>query len=430
VTTTLPPAGTGADLDIDEVLGRYRRFLSTGRAKLADMSGRYLEVASEGAWVTTSSGERFLNAGGYGVFIHGARHPLVEAAVVAQVRTHPLATRMLVEPRAADAAEALIGVSPAGLRRVHFSGSGAEAVETAIKLARTLGKTRLVSTGGGYHGKTMGALSLTAKDLYQRPFRPLLPDVTHVRYGDAEDLARALAGGPPSCVVVEPVQGEAGVVIPPRGYLTDVARLCQEHGALFVLDEVLTGLGRLGTWWGAVREGVTPDVMLVGKALSGGVVPVAATVATEAAFRAFDKDPYLHTSTFSAAPIAMAAATAAIAAIRQDRLVERAATIGSALLDRLRNAAADRCAHLVREVRGVGLLIAVDFADPGLAGDALIELIDRRVIVNHSLNAHTVLRLTPPAVLTDADVDHLVRAFEDVFRVLADRYPHQPKGSR
>jgi putrescine aminotransferase len=411
------------DEDVSEILALYRRHLSTGRAKLAEMSGRHLEVASEGAWVTTSAGERFLNAGGYGVFLHGARHPAVEAAVIEQVRTHPLASRLLIEPQAARAAQALVEVAPPGLSRVYFCNSGAEAVEAAIKLARTRGCTRLVSTFGGYHGKTMGALSVTAKPLYQQPFQPLLPDVSNVPYGDAPALETALRDQPPACVIVEPVQGENGVVIPPPGYLADVERLCREYGAFFVLDEVLTGLGRLGTWWGADRDGVRPDVLTVGKGLSGGIVPVAAVLATPQAYRAFDRDPYLHTSTFAAAPIAMAAARAAVTAIRTDGLVERSARIGADLLTRLRSSAV-HCGHLIREVRGMGLLIAVDFVEPGLAGDALIELIDRHVIVNHSLNAHTVLRLTPPAILTDAEVDLLAGVFDEVFRVLGNRYPH------
>ncbi|RSM70831.1 aspartate aminotransferase family protein [Actinoplanes sp. ATCC 53533] len=407
---------------VEDTADLCRRHLSRGRAKLGEMFGGQVEVSSAGAWIHTADGGRFLNAGGYGVFLHGARHPAIEAAVIEQIRTHPLASRLFLEPQAARAAAALVAVCPPGLQRVHFAGSGAEATEAAIKMARTQGRARLISTVRGYHGKTMGALSVTASDLFQEPFRPLLPGVCHIRYGDAAALEAALSNGPPACVIVEPVQGEAGVVIPPAGYLADVARLCREHGAFLVLDEVLTGLGRLGHWWGADREAVTPDVLLVGKALSGGVVPVSAAVATGEAFRAFDRDPFLHTSTFAAAPIAMAAASAAIAAIRDDDLVGRAASIGAGLLRRLR-AAAEPYPHLVRETRGVGLLIALEFAHPGLAGETLIELIGRGVIVNHSLNAAAVLRLTPPAVLTTAEADLLVSAFASALRALARRYP-------
>jgi putrescine aminotransferase len=414
-----PPAAAAVDVAVDVAVDRerlrrlYRSRLSKGRATLGELLGGHIEVASAGAWVTTSTGQRFLNCGGYGVFITGARHPTVLREVRRQLDSHPVATRLFLEPQAALAADELVRVCPAGLERVYFTGSGAEAVETAIKMARTLGRRRLISMRNGYHGKTMGALSVTAKDVFQDPFRPLLPDVTHVPFGDAAALEAALAAAPgQGCVIVEPVQGEAGVVIPPEGYLSRVAELCRRYGALFVLDEVQTGMGRLGTWWGADSEGVRPDVLLAGKGLSGGVVPVAAVVATVEAFRAFDSDPYLHTSTFAGAPLAMAAARVAIAAIRQDDLVTRCRVLGERLLGDLRRIAVRHYGPLVREVRGRGLLIGIEFARPGPAGDLLIELVTQGVIANHSLNSHLVLRLTPPAVLSPSDVDFLLTAFD------------------
>ena len=379
--TAVTAGGTGTGGDTGTVLADYRRHLSRGRAKLGDLFGGHVEAGSAGSWVWTTDGTRYLNAGGYGVFLHGARHPAVEAAEIEQIRTHPMGTRMLLEAQVARAARALAEVAPAGLTRVHFAGSGTEATEAAIKLARTRGHHRLVSTIGGYHGKTMGALTVTGRPLYQDPFRPLLPQATQIRYGDAAALAEELRRDPePACVILEPVQGEGGVIIPPAGYLAEGSRLCREQGAFLIVDEVLTGLGRLGHWWGVDREGVSPDALLVGKALSGGIVPVSAVLATETAFRAFDRDPYLHTSTFSGAPVAMAAAYAAITTIRDERLVERAAATGADLLVRLRAAAAPY-PGLVREVRGAGLLIALEFADAGLAGELLIELIERHVLV-------------------------------------------------
>lgn len=390
------------------VLDTYRRNLSTGRARLAEMTGGQLELSSHGSHVFDADGRRYLDCGGYGVFLLGHTHPAVVEAVVAQARRHPMATRLLLEPTAAAAAEALAGVTPEGLDRVHFVNSGAEATEAAIKLARAHGKHRLISATGGYHGKTMGALSLTAKELYQAPFRPLLPDVTHIPYGEAPEL------GPDCCVVLEPVQGEGGVVIPPPGYLTEVRRLCDASGAFLVLDEIQTGLGRLGTWWGADREGVVPDILLVGKGLSGGVVPVAAMVATDAAYAPFNRDPFLHTSTFAASPIAMAAARAAVETIEVEGLVEQSAILGQIILDGLNHLTGD----LITEIRGAGLLIGVELRDEHVAGALVLELLDRGVLVNHSLNAHRVIRLTPPAVLTGPDVDWLLTAFDAALTAL------------
>ncbi|MBQ0851963.1 aspartate aminotransferase family protein [Streptomyces sp. NPDC057620] len=416
---TVAPATTAR-----EELGRlYRARLSKGRATLGEMFGGHVEVASEGAWVTTADGGRFLNCGGYGVFLTGARHPTVLRYVSEQLHSHPVATRLFLEPQAALAADALVAVAPPGLERVHFAGSGAEAVETAIKVARTRGRTRLIAMESCYHGKTMGALSLTGKDVFQNPFRPLLPDVTHVPYGDTAPLGEALAAAPgEACVFVEPVQGEAGVVIPPPGYLREVRRLCDAHGALLVLDEIQTGMGRLGSWWGADAEDVRPDLMLVGKGLSGGVVPVSAVLSTPEAFSVLDRDPYLHTSTFSGAPLAMAAARGALAAIQEDELVDRARVLGGEILNVLGRIVRAHYGSAVREVRGRGLLLGVEFAEPGPAGDLLIELIEHGVVANHSLNSHLVLRLTPPAVLTRGDLDFLYEALDRACRAQSARY--------
>jgi putrescine aminotransferase len=340
-----------------------------------------------------------------------------------QLNSHPVASRMFMEPSLARAAQALIGVTPRGLNRVHFSGSGAEAVEAAIKLARASGRDHLVSMNNGYHGKTMGALSVTAKPMFQDPFRPLLSNVSHVPFGDVAALEAVLsAHAGRACVIVEPVQGEAGVIIPPPGYLRAVAALCARFDALFVLDEIQTGFGRLGSWWGADLEDVVPDVLLSGKGLGGGVMPVAATIATAEAFGVLDRDPYLHTSTFSGNPLAMAAVCGAVAALHQDDLVARAALLGTQLLPEVRNIVVEAFGELVREVRGVGLLIGIEFTDAALAGELLIELVHNRVIANHSLNSHCVLRLTPPAILTEAEVHILLEALRRAAGATAAHY--------
>ncbi|WP_439659401.1 aspartate aminotransferase family protein [Lentzea sp. HUAS TT2] len=410
-------------LDSKQVAEIYRKHLSTGRAWLAELTGGHIETTSSGARVQAEDVE-YLDCGGYGVFILGHRHPRVVDAVIAQIHRNPMATRLLLEPTAAVAAQALIGVAPHGLTRAHFVNSGAEAVEAAIKFARAQGRTHLISAINGYHGKTMGALSLTARSMYQDPFTPLLPNVAHVPYGDTSALVQALAAiGGRACVVLEPVQGEAGVVVPPDGYLREAARLCREHGALFVLDEVQTGLGRLGHWWGADREGVTADMVLVGKNLSGGVIPVAAVLATEEVYAPFAADPLLHTSTFAASPVAMAAAATSIEVLRDEQLIARAEHLGGLITCTLRNLLQEHAPHLGAEVRGAGLLIGVELPSPHVAGDLVLELQNRHVLVNHSLNASGVLRLTPPAVMTDADLDWLFTAFTAAARAVGDRHP-------
>jgi putrescine aminotransferase len=420
----------GADTE-QEILGLYRAHLSKGRATLAELFGSHMEVHSSGAWLTTGDGERFLNAGGYGVFIMGARHPIVLQEVERQLRTHPTATRILLEPTVARAAEALVSVLPPSLDRVHFSLSGAEAVETGLKLARAGGFRRTVSMSGGYHGKTMGALSATAKEVYQKPFRPLVPDFLHLPFGDAAALEAELAAHPGEvCVIIEPVQGEGGVIIPPPGYLKQVETLVRAHGGFLIMDEVQTGFGRLGEWWGVDTEGVTPDVLLTGKALGGGVLPVSAAVATRTAFRPFDKDPYIHTSTFSGQPLLMAAVQGAIRAMKEEQLVARAKDLGARLLPRITEIAHRNIPELVVEVRGQGLLIGVELTEAGLAGELLIELFNHGVVANHSMNGNAVVRFTPPAILTDSETDYLCDSFDKATRDLVRGSARMPEGGK
>jgi putrescine aminotransferase len=212
-------------------------------------------------------------------------------------------------------------------------------------------------------------------------------------------------------VIVEPVQGEGGVVIPPPGYLSAVSELCQLHDALLVVDEIQTGMGRLGTWWGVEDEGVVPDVLLVGKGLSGGVVPIAAMVATPQAYAPFAADPYLHSSTFAGSPLACAAAKATVDTIHAERIVDRSAVLGRRLLSGMREICdRSRPSGLV-EVRGKGLLLGVELTEAGAAGELLLQMLEHGVLGCHSLNSSRVLRFTPPAVLTDHEVDTFFRAF-------------------
>ncbi|MFE1073944.1 aspartate aminotransferase family protein [Streptomyces sp. NPDC058783] len=420
--SAVPRAATAAPTDRPGIVDLYQKHIGSGRAVLGRVMGGMAEVRSEGVWIHTDDGRRFLDFGGYGVFIMGHRHPAVVEAVHRQIDTHPLAGRVLLEPVAARAAQALAAHTPHGLDYVHFVNSGAEATEAALKLARAHGLTSVITTRSGFHGKTLGALSVTANATYQTPFQPLLPDVTQVAYDDPADLEQALAAQRDrACVIVEPVQGEGGVRIPSPGYLGRVRALCQAYGALLVVDEIQTGMGRLGTWWGVDAEGVRPDVLLVGKGLSGGVVPVAAMVATAEAYAPFSRDPYLHTSTFGASPIACAAALATVRAMEEEDTVARAAALGPRILAAVRDVCAPYQGGLVSEVRGRGLLIGVEFAEEQAVGELMLELISRGVLVNNSLNSTRVLRLTPPAVVEDSALDLFLTTLGAALRSTADR---------
>ncbi|CAM5556676.1 aminotransferase class III-fold pyridoxal phosphate-dependent enzyme [Streptomyces violaceorubidus] len=420
------PTEAAAPADRTDVVDLYLKHIGSGRAVMGRVMGGMAEVRSEGVWIDADDGRRFLDFGGYGVFILGHRHPAVVEAVHRQIDTHPLASRVFLEPVAARAAQALAAHTPPGLDYVHFVNSGAEATEAALKLARAHGRTSVITTRRGFHGKTLGALSVTANATYQTPFQPLLPDVTQVAYDDPADLEQALAARRDrACVIVEPVQGEGGVRIPRPGYLSQVRALCSAYGALLVVDEIQTGMGRLGTWWGVDAEDVRPDVLLAGKGLSGGVVPIAAMAATAEAYGPFSRDPPAHLH------------------LRRlpDRLRRRARhRTGDGGGEHRGPGGGARPARpgrrtggvrrykggLVREVRGRGLLIGIEFAEEQAVGELLLELIARGVLVNHSLNSTRVLRLTPPAVVEDAELDLFLTTLTEALHSTAGRMSGRP----
>lgn len=409
-------------MEADDVLDLYREYVSPGTAKLLSMSGGDVEVSGLGSRITTSTGEEYLDFNGFGIFTLGHRHPRILAAVQDQLLRNPIATRMLPEQTLATAAQALASVCPGDLRFTFFTQSGAEAIETMMKLSRINGHGHFVAATGSYHGKTLGALSLTGREKYRAPFYPLF-DVTFVPFGEIEPLAGVLREhGPQATVILEPVQSEGGVNIPPEGYLQEVARLCREHGALLVSDEVQTGLGRLGAWWGATKAGIEPDMMIVGKPLSGGVVPISGLVATPELYRAFGADPMLHSSTFSGFPLGAAAARATIEVTREEDVPRRAKELGELILGRLREELAPYLGGPVREVRGSGLMLGIEWESSALNGEFSVDLVMERVLTNHTFNAHEVTRITPPVCASEEDIEWFLSAVRRSARTIADRH--------
>ena len=405
----------------DLVLARYGAHVNRGLAGLARLVAAPVEVSAVGSKVHGSDGHTYLDCGGFGVFLLGHCHPGVVAAVRAQLERNPLATRLFLNAELAQAAHDLAAITPTGLDYVFLTNSGAEATELGLKLARLAGKRRIVAMHGGFHGKTLGALSVTGRPLFRDPFDPLLPGVEFVPFGDPAALRAALT--PDSVVLLEPVQAEGGVRLAPDGYLRAVRQACTDVGAVLVLDEIQSGLGRLGTWWGADLSGVVPDVLLCGKILGGGVMPVGGVVATAAMFAPLNVDPLLHSSTFAGNPLAASAVSATIAAIAAEGLLDRARTLGHVVRELAAEAVTTHCPRLVREVRGQGLLIGVEFVTPEAATEFLIGLLEQHVIPSFSLNSSNVLRLTPPAILDTADLDWLAQALTAAARHLARALP-------
>ena len=407
--------------DRDRVLDRYAKHVNKSLASLARLVAAPVEVAAAGSKVHGSDGHTYLDCGGFGVFLLGHCHPAVVAAVREQLGRNPIATRLFLNPELAEAAADLAGIAPAGLDYVFLTNSGAEATELGLKLARLAGKRHVIAMHGGFHGKTLGALSVTGRAQYRDPFGPLLPMVDFIQFGDPGALRAALTAQ--SAVLLEPVQAEGGVRLPPDGYLQQVRQACNEAGAVMILDEIQSGMGRLGAWWGADLAGVTPDVLLAGKILGGGIMPVGGVVTSAQLFAPLNADPLLHSSTFAGSPLAAAAVIATIGAIKSEGIIERTRELGPRIHDLALDATTAHCPHLVTEVRSQGLLVGVDFISADAATEFLIGLLEEHVIPSYSLNSSNVLRLTPPAILDRADLGWLGRALTSAARHAARAIP-------
>jgi putrescine aminotransferase len=351
-------------------------------------------------------GREYLDClGGFGIFNVGHRHPKVVKAVQDQLARQPLHSQDLLDPLRAMLAKILAMISPGDLQYAFFCNSGTEAIEGALKLARAYdpGKPTIVCATKGFHGKSYGALATTAKGAFRKPFGPMLPGFRHIAFDDLDALEKMLeacrlTGEDVGAVLLEPIQGEGGVNVPTPGYLTGVRALCDRYGALLILDEVQTGMGRTGKMFACEHENVVPDIMCLAKALGGGVMPIGAVLANERVFSTLFANPFLHTTTFGGNPLACAAAIATIDVLLEERLPERAAEMGALMLAGMREAALGHEDKIV-DVRGQGLLMAIEFATNEIGFKVSKYLFEQGILVAGTLiNAQTV-RVEPPLTI-------------------------------
>ncbi|MGW5448427.1 acetylornithine transaminase [Streptomyces asiaticus] len=352
----------------------------------------------EGTKVWDADGKEYLDfVGGIAVNSLGHAHPAVVRAVSDQIATLGHVSNLFVaEPPVALAERLLQLFGRSG--RVYFSNSGAEAVEAAFKIGRRTGRTHMVATDGGFHGRTMGALALTGQPAKQEPFLPLPGDVTHVPYGDVEAL-RAAVTTDTALVILEPIQGENGVIVPPAGYLAAAREITRATGTLLVLDEIQTGIGRTGHWFEHQAQGVEPDVVTLAKGLGAGL-PIGATVAFGPAADLLT--PGQHGSTFGGNPVSCAAGLAVLDTIAADGLLDRVKRAG----ERLRNGIESLDHASVARVRGAGLLLGIVLTE-SLAPQVQKAAQDAGLLVNAV--APDVVRLAPPLVISDGEVDTFLR---------------------
>jgi ornithine--oxo-acid transaminase len=393
-------------------------------------------VRAEGAYLWDARGEKFLDMlGGFGMFNVGRNNPRVRAALVEALELDlPGSVQLGASPLPPLLAAELIRRTPARLERVLFTSSGTEAVEAALKLGRAAtGRVRVLSAEHGFHGLTLGALSANGNVEFTERFGPLLPGFSQVPFGDLESLERELRGEDVALFLTEPVQGK-GVNLPPPGYLEGAQELCRRYGTLFCVDEVQTGFGRTGSLFAFEHWGLEPDLVPVAKSLSGGFVPVGALLMSKAVNEAvFDslEHSFSHGSTFAPNELAMAAGLATLHELDEQDLVARTARLGTRLLE-LTAPLVERY-DVVRDVRGLGLLWAIEFAEPE-AGRRSYRLLERvqpglfaQVIVLPLFREHRILSQVaghkipvikgiPPLTLSEADVEWFAEALDETIR--------------
>jgi ornithine--oxo-acid transaminase len=395
-------------------------------------------VRAEGAYLYDSDGKAYLDfLSGYGVFNMGRNHPVIKQAIRDALDLDlPNMVQLDCSLLSGLLAEALLKKTPPHLEAVFFCNSGTEAVEGAIKFARAAtGRSKIVSLKGCYHGLTYGALSVTGSGNFQEGFGPFLDDVARIRLGDLEALERLLRKGDVAAFLFEPVQGK-GVNYPADDFYQKAELLCRTHGTLIVCDEVQTGMGRTGKWWAFQHWNLEPDIITVAKSLSGGFVPCGAIITRRAiyqkVFNRLDR-AVVHSSTFGRNNLAMTCGLAVLDVLENEKLIENAVVMGKKLLERL---AALQSRHtLIKEVRGIGLMIAIEFREPPQLGLKLAWRIMHRIdhglfaqlVVVPLLSRHRVLtqvaghnmdviKILPPLIITEREIDYFVQAFDEALQ--------------
>jgi len=394
-----------ADAYFAEVVDVSSKHLNPYLAEFLAFAGFGAEVFGEGCYIEDHEGRRYLDClGGYGTFALGHRHPTVVAAVKDQLDSLAMSGKAFFSKPAADLAAELSEIAPAGLQYTFFSNSGTEAVEAALKFAKVAtGRSRIVSTIGGYHGKTLGALATTGREKYRTRVEPLMPGVEFIPFGDTAAAVAAIDERT-AAFIVEPIQGEGGINVPPDGYLRAIREACDRTGALMIADEVQTCIGRTGAMFACDHEGVAPDMMTLAKQLGGGVMPIGATMGTASVWeKVFSENPLMHTSTFGGNPLACTAGLAAVRVVQDEALVARSRDRGDLMLGLLKETQA---AHpdLVADVRGRGLMLGVELATDQVGELTIVQMLKRGMCAAYTLNNPRVIRLEPPLIISEDEV--------------------------
>jgi putrescine aminotransferase len=383
-----------------------------------------IEWTGQGTHIQDIMGRDYIDClGGFGIYSAGIRHPKIVQAVRNQLEQMPLSSQELLDPLRGALAEILGEIAPGNLQKCFFINNGTDAIEGAMKLARLhTEKSGFISTLRGFHGKSYGSLSLMGKAEFRVAFEPLLQDVYFVEFGDADEVEWQLkkardVGLDIAAVVAEPVQGEAGAIVPPDDYWPRLREICDEYDVLLIADEVQTGMGRTGKLWGVDHWGVVPDIMCLGKAVGGGVMPLSAFISTKEIWEVLEKNPFLHSSTFGGNALACAAGIAAVNVTLSEDLPGQAAVAGDYFLAGLREIQA-RYSDVVVDVRGKGLLIGIEFMDTEFGYTVSSGLFRRGVLVAGTLLNAKTIRIEPALNIPKKEIDEVLNRLDDTLRSL------------
>lgn len=411
---------------VDSYEKYYNRGFITYRKSITE-AGQFaaLEWSGQGSILRDLLGREYIDClGGYGIFSAGVNHPKVIKAVVNQMQRMALNSQELLEPWRAALAKVLAQVTPGDLQNSFFINNGTDAIEGAIKLTRLYThRSTFISTLGGFHGKSMGSLSLMGKASFREPFQSGLQDVRFVPYGDADALESEFrrcdeVGVQIAGVVLEPVQGEAGGVVPPVDYFPRARELCTRYGALLIADEIQTGMGRTGKLWGVDHWNIVPDIMCLGKSIGGGVMPLSAFISTAEIWEVMVPNPIIHSTTFGGNPLACAAGLAAIQVTLEEDLPGQAAQKGDFLLREL-DCLQQQYPQVLKEAHGKGLLVGMEFPTQEVGWKVASGLFKRGVLVAGTYSKAQVIRIEPALAIPMDLLHELLDRLEDTLREVA-----------
>jgi putrescine aminotransferase len=379
----------------------------------------------EGSILKDVLGREYIDMlGGFGLYGPGIRHPKIVAAVKAQLDRSPQYSQEMLDPLRAHLAKVIARLTPGDIQYGFFANSGTEAVDGAMKLAKLhTGRKGFIATTGAFHGKSLGALSLLGKAVYREPVLPLLEGIHHVPYGDADAVENALAiakqiGEGIAAVVAEPIQGEAGAVVPPDEYWPRLREICDAYDVLLIADEVQTGFGRTGTIFGVDHWDVTPDIMCFGKALGGGVVPMSGFFSTAEIWKCMEPNPFMHTTTTGGNPLACASALAQINVLLEEDLPRQAAEKGEYIIKKV-GELQKKYPNILQGIRGKGLLLAMVFPTDEIGYQVASGLFSRKVLTAGTLTNSRTIRIEPALNIPYELIDEILVRLEDTFTSIA-----------